>query len=139
MLCSVNWVNFIVWLSLLLEILGNIYIVVICFPAEDAINFEVNLSFLIKLLEFNILRMKRAFSCQKLSQTQEWVFKLIVLVNLTVSLIDIRNKEMKCFYMANSFFKRNNIHYLIFCSTVSSSVESSHLYQHSLFFVRLIQ
>ena len=48
MLYSINWPNFIVWLPVLLEILGNIFIVVICFPVYDVVNFEINLSFLIK-------------------------------------------------------------------------------------------
>ena len=39
----INWPNFIIWLSLLLEILGNICIVVICCPV---CNFEINCSFL---------------------------------------------------------------------------------------------
>ena len=35
-------------LSLLLEILGKMCIVIVCFPDCDAINFEIILSFLIK-------------------------------------------------------------------------------------------
>ena len=41
----INSPNFIVWLLLLLEILGNICIVIICFPIYDVVNFENNLSF----------------------------------------------------------------------------------------------
>ena len=33
MLCSINWPNFIVWLSLLLQILGNMCIAIVCFPS----------------------------------------------------------------------------------------------------------
>ena len=40
--------NFVVWLPLLLEILGNMCIAIICFPIYDVMNFEINLSFLIK-------------------------------------------------------------------------------------------
>ena len=47
-LYSINWPNFIVWLPLLLGILGNISVVIICFPVYDLINFEINLTFLIK-------------------------------------------------------------------------------------------
>ena len=44
---STNWPNLIVWLPLLLlQILGNICIVIICFLICDAIRFENNLSFL---------------------------------------------------------------------------------------------
>ena len=34
-----------VWLSLLLEILGNMCIAIVCFPGCDAVNFEINLIF----------------------------------------------------------------------------------------------
>ena len=44
----INWSNFTVWLPLLLEKLGNICIVIICFQVWDAANFEINHSFLIK-------------------------------------------------------------------------------------------
>ena len=47
-LYSVNWPNFIVWLPLLLEILGNICIVIICCPVCDVIKVEINHSFLTK-------------------------------------------------------------------------------------------
>ena len=43
-----NWQNFIVWLSLLLEILGNICINIICFTVYYVINFEINLNFFVK-------------------------------------------------------------------------------------------
>ena len=43
---SINWPNFIVWLPLLLEMLGNMCIVSLA--GCDLINFEINLSFLIK-------------------------------------------------------------------------------------------
>ena len=48
MLCSINWPNFIVSFSLLLEILGNMCVVIICCSVFDVINFEINHSFLIK-------------------------------------------------------------------------------------------
>ena len=47
LLCFTNWPNFIVWLSLLLEMLSNMCII-ICFPVYHIINFEINCSFLIK-------------------------------------------------------------------------------------------
>ena len=43
-----NLLNVIDWLSLLLEILGNMCIAIVCFSSCDAINFEINLIFLIK-------------------------------------------------------------------------------------------
>ena len=46
---SINWPNFLVWLPLLCEILGNMCIASICISCCEAMNFEVNLMFLIKL------------------------------------------------------------------------------------------
>ena len=34
--------------ALLLKILGNMCIVITCFPVDDVINFEISLNFLIK-------------------------------------------------------------------------------------------
>ena len=68
---SINWPNFIAWLPLLLEILGNTCIVIICFPVCDVINFEFNLNFPLKLFptwskkleqNLNTFRTKRAFT-----------------------------------------------------------------------------
>ena len=44
-LYSINWWNFIIWLSLLLEMLDNMCIAIVCFPGCDAINFEITVSF----------------------------------------------------------------------------------------------
>ena len=43
LLYSIKWPNFIVWFLLLLEMLGNMCIVI-----HEVINFEINLTFLIK-------------------------------------------------------------------------------------------
>ena len=48
LLYSSNWPNFIVWLSLLSELLVNMCIVIVCKPGCDVMNFEVNFIFLIK-------------------------------------------------------------------------------------------
>ena len=50
MIHSINWLNFIAWFILPLEILGNMCIVNILLPFCDVINFEISLSFLIKPL-----------------------------------------------------------------------------------------
>ena len=47
MLYYTNSPNFIAWLHFLPEILGNTCTIIICFPVDDVINFEINLSFLI--------------------------------------------------------------------------------------------
>ena len=44
----INWPNFIAWLSLPLKKLGDTCVAVICFSVCDVIDFEINLSFLIK-------------------------------------------------------------------------------------------
>ena len=48
MLYSINWPNFVVWLSLLLEVLGIMCILIVLFPGYDVINSEINVIFLIK-------------------------------------------------------------------------------------------
>ena len=45
MLYSTNWPNFIAWLLLLFEILGNMCIVIVYYPGCDVMDFEINLSF----------------------------------------------------------------------------------------------
>ena len=71
LLPSITWPNLIAWLPLLHEILDNMYIVIVCWPGCDIINFEINLIFLIKQFfyiwpksqdkKLNNLRTKRAF------------------------------------------------------------------------------
>ena len=93
MLYFINWLNAIVWLSLVLEILCNMYIKIVCFPDCDVMNFDINLVFLIQP-SFDVTRnssqkfkyfgkekssedeikstfphFQRNFSDQKLSQT----------------------------------------------------------------------
>ena len=101
MLYSINWPNFIAWLPLLLEILGNMCIAIVCYPGCDAMDFEINLAFLIEpfflhdqkfmtktliswepkeLLRWNkkhFSSFERAFSYQKLSQTLECAFNML--------------------------------------------------------------
>ena len=48
LLSSITWTNFIAWLPLLHEILGNMWIVIVCWPGCDIIDFKINLTFLIK-------------------------------------------------------------------------------------------
>ena len=47
-LYSINWPNYIVWFSLLTEILDNMCIVIVCFPGCDVLKIEINFTFLIK-------------------------------------------------------------------------------------------
>ena len=70
-LYSTKWRNFIVLLPLILEILGKMSMIIICFPICDIINFEINHSFHIKPFSYMsrksgqnliILRTKKAFN-----------------------------------------------------------------------------
>ena len=42
MLHSINWIDFIVWLPLLLEILGSMFMVIVCQPSCDIMNFKIS-------------------------------------------------------------------------------------------------
>ena len=48
MLYPVIWTNFTIWLVLTIEKLGKVTIVIICIPICDVIDFEINISFLVK-------------------------------------------------------------------------------------------
>ena len=58
---SINWPYFIAWLSLLLEILVNMYIVIVCWAGCDVINFEINLIILIKSFSYMTKKSKPKF------------------------------------------------------------------------------
>ena len=47
---SINWPNFIVWLLLPRQILGNMFIAIICYAGYDVTKVEINFIFLIKPL-----------------------------------------------------------------------------------------
>ena len=92
------WSNFTVWLPLLLEILGNVYIVIIYCPVCDVINFEINYSFLIKPFfyvtknsgqKFNYVRedlltwnknhfssFLKGFRLSEIPQARDWTLKV---------------------------------------------------------------
>ena len=59
---SINWQYSITWLRLLLEILGNKCIVMIWCPVCEVINFEINLSSLIK--PFSYMTKKSEQKCK---------------------------------------------------------------------------
>ena len=108
MLHSINQPSFIAWLSLLLEILVNICITIVCEPDCDVIDFEINQIFLIKPFSYMTKKsrqkfkypeneksfsseiksifylFKKAFRCQKMSQTLECVFKFVLGLNLSL-------------------------------------------------------
>ena len=47
MLYSINWANLIVWLPLILEISGNLCILIVCYPVCDVVNFKITFAFLL--------------------------------------------------------------------------------------------
>ena len=62
---SITWPNFMYWLPLLFEILDNMPIVITCFPVCDVINFELNLSFLNKLVPYMTKKSEQKFEYLK--------------------------------------------------------------------------
>ena len=100
MLYSINWPNVIIWLSLLLEILSNMWIAIDCWPGCDIIDFEISPIFITKPFlyitkksrqKFKYLEKEKSFkgeiksifyhfwkasSCQKLFQTCKYPFKM---------------------------------------------------------------
>ena len=69
-LYCIDWPSLIAWLSLLHEILGNICIIIICYPVCDVINFEIKHSFLIKLF-FYIIK-KSGWKCKYLKNKKSF-------------------------------------------------------------------
>ena len=72
-LCSINWPNFIVLLSLLFEISGKMFIVIVCVSDCDVTKLEIYLGFLIKLFfymfcEKDVLRNFTKFTGKHLCQ-----------------------------------------------------------------------
>ena len=63
LLFSTNWSNFIDWLPLLFEILGNMCVVILCFPVYDVINIETNFPRWGKMSgqKFNYLKNEKRF------------------------------------------------------------------------------
>ena len=59
MLHSINWLNFTVWLPLLLEIFGNMCITIVSEPVWDVIEFEINLIFLIKPFRYITKKLRQ--------------------------------------------------------------------------------
>ena len=60
-LISINWPNFIFWLSLLLEILGNMCIAIVRFLTCDVIYFELNHIFLILSFSYMTKKSRQTF------------------------------------------------------------------------------
>ena len=65
-LCSINWFNFIAWLSLLLQKLdNNICIVIICCPDCDAMYFGITLNLLIQPFFYIIKKSRQKYKYLK--------------------------------------------------------------------------
>ena len=61
-LYSIKWPSSIVWLPLLLEILGNVWITIVCKPGCDFMNFEIIRIFLIKLFFYMTKTSRQKFN-----------------------------------------------------------------------------
>ena len=61
MFYSTSWLNFIVWLPILREILGNMFIAIVCWPGCDVMKFEINLIFLIKSVCYVTIKSRQKF------------------------------------------------------------------------------
>ena len=85
MLYSIKRSNFIVSLPLLLEILGNLCIAIVYFPAFDVINFEIN----------PIFQMKQLYCMTKKSRQHFIACVRYFLSNLYFSPNDGPSKTMK--------------------------------------------
>ena len=72
LLYCMTWPNIIVWLPLLREILGNMCIVIVCWPGCDAINVEINLIFLIKLFSAWPKRQGKNLNILKTKELLRW-------------------------------------------------------------------
>ena len=70
MLHFICWPNFIAWLSLVLDILGNICITIICCPICGVINFEMNHSFFI--MSFFYITEKSGQTCKYLKNDKSF-------------------------------------------------------------------
>ena len=57
-LYSINQPNFMAWLPLLLEILGNMCIAIVCYPGCEVMDFEINLIILIKQFFLHAQKVK---------------------------------------------------------------------------------
>ena len=83
-LSSINLPNFIVWFLLLLDILENMCIVIISFSACDAINFEISLSFLIKLFFYMTKNLRQKVKGATKLYFTHYFYVLIILFNMSL-------------------------------------------------------
>ena len=68
MLHSINWPNFTIWLPLLLEVLDNIWLIIVCFPGCDVIIFEIKFIFLIKSFLYMTEKSREKFNSRENEQ-----------------------------------------------------------------------
>ena len=102
MLYFTNLPNFNAWLSLLLEILGNMWIAIIC----DVRNFEINLSFFAKpflKLRFRLKATPENVSSSVPEKVKQHL-KIIVAYKKACNLIFIRNIIVIFFLVYNFLF-----------------------------------
>ena len=117
---SVKWSNFIVWLPL--EILGYMYIEIVCFPGSDAINFEINL--IEPFLSMSKKSRQKLKYLENIKKIFRWNKKQLVMTRFVA--------EKELFYYAISYSLEYNswdlnVVAFIFCMvllTIASNVDT---------------
>ena len=101
---SIISTNFIAWLSLLFEILGNMCIVIICCPDYDVINFKIKLNYFTK--SFSYMTKRSGPKCKYL-ENKKWnkmhFSSFLKGFQLSNSFLDLR-VDLKSFIQRSFFF-----------------------------------
>ena len=83
----INWLNFITWQPLFLEILSNICIVIICCWFHDVINFEINHGFLIKPSFYITKTQDKNVNISRTKKTFNMKWKLVFIISEVLSIV----------------------------------------------------
>ena len=83
----INWLNFITWQPLFLEILSNICIVIICCSFPDVINFEINHGFLIKPSFYITKTQDKNVNISRTKKTFNMKWKLVFIISEVLSIV----------------------------------------------------
>ena len=121
MLYSINWPNFIVWWRILLEILGNMCIVTVCWPGCGIINLKINfISANICLYEdvFRLCLQKASSRCPDQDEYIYLIQYVVVKTNifvLVIGLQDVFKRSCKSVFKTSwkhvqDVFKRSSKH-----------------------------
>ena len=110
---SINWPNFITKFHLLLEIFGTMYIAIVCFTCFEVVNFEINLTFLIKLFFYMTKNANQKFKYLE-KQKRFWgeikiIFCYLLLFFKNFKLSKIASElRVQVFVIISEWEKRNS-------------------------------